>query len=158
MRSRVIGLIPMARVVDVQRSIDFYGLLGMEVVNTFTPPSGQLSWAHIKSAEADLMLTRADAPIDVTQQGVLFYLYAEDLKSLREHLLSKSVAASEISFPFYMPEGETRVADPDGYAADRTSTARCSGAPISANLWRQAFIPIRPLTSHLPTDYGPRSS
>lgn len=105
----------MAHVADVQRSIDFYALLGMEVVNTFTPPSGQLAWAHIKSAEADLMLSRADAPIDTSQQGVLFYLYVDDLKSLREHLLSKSVAASEISFPFYMPEGEIRVADPDGY-------------------------------------------
>jgi catechol 2,3-dioxygenase-like lactoylglutathione lyase family enzyme len=99
MRSQVIGLILMAHVADVQRSIDFYALLGMEVVNTFTPPFGQLS----------------DAPIDITQQGVLFYLYADNLKSLLEHLLSKSVAASEISFPFYMPEGEMRVVDPDGY-------------------------------------------
>ena len=47
--------------------------------------------------------------------AVLFYLYADDLAPLREDLLSKAISASEISFPFYMPKGEIRVVDPDGY-------------------------------------------
>ena len=106
----------MAHVADVQRSIDFYALLGMQVRSTFTPASsGQLAWAHLGCHNANLMITRADARIAATDQGVLFYLYADDLKSLREFLLSKDVAASEISFPFYMPKGEIRIIDPDGY-------------------------------------------
>lgn len=105
----------MAHVADVQRSVDFYALLGMEVSNTFTPPSGILAWAHLRSGKAHLMLSRASAPIEAGVQAVLFYLYADDLKSLREHLLAKGVSASKISFPFYMLEGEIRVADPDGY-------------------------------------------
>jgi len=105
----------MAHVADVQRTIDFYGLLGMEIVNTFTPSSGKLAWAHLKSADADLMVTRANLAVVAEQQAVLFYLYADDLASLREDLLSKAISASEISFPFYMPKGEIRVVDPDGY-------------------------------------------
>lgn len=50
------------------------------------------------------------------RSGSSFYLYADDLKSLREYLLSKDVAASEISFPFYMSKAEIRAIDPDGYA------------------------------------------
>ncbi len=46
---------------------------------------------------------------------VLFYLYAQNLKSLREELLAKGFAASEISYPEYLPEGEFRMEDPDGY-------------------------------------------
>src|ERR1700757_3996392 len=108
MPPRVTGLIPMAHVADVQRSIDFYALLGMEVFNTFTPQSGTLAWAHLRSGKAHLMLSRASGPIDAGMQAVLFYLYADDLKSLRTNLLAKGVSASEISFPFYMPEGEIR--------------------------------------------------
>jgi catechol 2,3-dioxygenase-like lactoylglutathione lyase family enzyme len=108
-------MIPMVHVADVQSAIDFYALLGMEVVYTFAPDSGQLSWAHVRSARAELMFTCADAPIVADQQAVLFYFYADDLKSLRERLLSRGVAAAEIGFPFYMPKGETRVVDPDGY-------------------------------------------
>ena len=38
------GLVPMAFVADVQRSIDFYKLLGFEVKNTFEH-GGELKWA-----------------------------------------------------------------------------------------------------------------
>ena len=104
----------MAHVADVQRSIDFYRLFGMQTVNTFIPQSGKLAWAHLRCENADLMLTLADKPI-VDQQGVVFYLYADNLSALRERLLHERVNVSDISFPFYMPKGEMRVVDPDGY-------------------------------------------
>ena len=46
---------------------------------------------------------------------VLFYLYAQDMKALRNELLAKGLAASEITYPPYLPEGEFRLEDPDGY-------------------------------------------
>jgi hypothetical protein len=49
------------------------------------------------------------------QQAVLFYFYSPDLSALREHLLASGVQVSGITYPEYMPKGEIRVEDPDGY-------------------------------------------
>jgi hypothetical protein len=45
----------------------------------------------------------------------LFYLYSPELIALREHLLGNGVKVSPITYPDYMPKGEIRVEDPDGY-------------------------------------------
>jgi hypothetical protein len=112
---RVTGLIAMAHVAKVQRSIDFYGLLGMEVRGSLRNSSGELRWAHVACEHAHLMFARASGPVDAGQQAVLFYLYSPDLIALREHLLSNGINVSSITYPDYMPKGEIRVEDPDGY-------------------------------------------
>jgi hypothetical protein len=61
------------------------------------------------------MVARSEGAIDARAQAVLFYLYAADLKSLRRELLASGVAAGEITYPDYLPNGECRVEDPDGY-------------------------------------------
>jgi catechol 2,3-dioxygenase-like lactoylglutathione lyase family enzyme len=116
MPAKVTGLVPMAHVADVQRSVDFYKLLGLEVRGNLRNPSGELQWVYIACEQAELMLTRADEPVIASQQAVLFYLYSPDLIELREHLLASSVKVSAITYPNYMPKGEIRVDDPDGYA------------------------------------------
>jgi Glyoxalase/Bleomycin resistance protein/Dioxygenase superfamily len=113
--ARVTGLIPMAFVADVQRSIDFYKLLGMEVRGCLKSSGGNLQWAHITCERADLMFARATEPVVPGQQAVLFYLYSPDLVTLREHLISAGIQVSAMTYPDYMPEGEVRVEDPDGY-------------------------------------------
>ena len=115
MKPTINNLIAMAHVADVQRSADFYSQLGFRVQNTFKNDAGVLCWVDLRSGDAALMLTRADAPVIAGQQAVLFYLYAADLIGLREHLLASGVAVSAISYPFYMQKGEIRVEDPDGY-------------------------------------------
>jgi len=105
----------MAHVADVQRSVDFYKLLGLEVRGTLRNPSGQLQWVHMACGQAELMLTRASEPVIASQQAVLFYLYSPDLIVLRGHLLDKNVKVSPITYPPYMPKGEIRIDDPDGY-------------------------------------------
>ena len=111
----VTGLIPMAHVADVQRAIDFYKLVGMEVRGSLRNASGQLQWVHLACGHADLMFARAAEPVIAGQQAVLFYLYSPDLVALREHLLASDVKVSAIQYPDYMPKGEIRVDDPDGY-------------------------------------------
>ena len=115
------GLVPMIHVADVERSAEFYRLLGFEIGN-YVPRTGPMHWAWLYAAKAaewkrgpNLMLTRSARPIDASAQEVLFYLYASDLTSLRSVLLAKGVNAGEISYPDYLPNGEFRVQDPDGY-------------------------------------------
>lgn len=115
------GLVPMVHVADVERSAGFYRLLGFETGNR-VPSTGRMNWAWLYAPRAadwkrgpNLMLTRSARPIDAGAQDVLFYLYAADLKSLRSHLLASGIAAGEIGYPEYLPDGELRVQDPDGY-------------------------------------------
>ena len=61
------------------------------------------------------MFARASGPVIASQQAVLFYLCSPDLIALRDHLLATGVKTSPITYPDYMPKGEIRVDDPDGY-------------------------------------------
>jgi catechol 2,3-dioxygenase-like lactoylglutathione lyase family enzyme len=115
------GLVPMVHVDDVERAVGFYRLLGFEIGNR-VPASGQMAWAWLYSPNApdwkrgaNLMLARADGPVDPHVQAILFYLYATDLKALRDTLIARGVEAGEIKYPAYLPQGEFRVVDPDGY-------------------------------------------
>jgi len=115
MTARINGLIPMAFAADVQRSVDFYKLLGMEIRGSLRNSAGGLQWVHLVCAEAHLMFSRASHPVIASQQAVLFYLYSPDLVALREHLQASGVEVSPITHPDYMRKGELRVYDPDGY-------------------------------------------
>jgi hypothetical protein len=92
---RVDRLIPFVRVEDVERSIGFYELLGFEVADTHGN-RGQLGWAALESEQAQLMIERASAPINASEQGVVFYLYSPDLPALREHLIAHDAGPGEI--------------------------------------------------------------
>jgi len=72
------ALTPYAHVADVQRSVDFYRLLGLELGNSYRE-DGRLVWAFVTSAaeepnaaRARLMLALADEPVVPSQQAVLF--------------------------------------------------------------------------------------
>jgi hypothetical protein len=112
--SPITGLVPFAHVADVERSVAFFELLGLEVRGTYEH-EGRLVWASMGRASAALMLAEGEAPIDARAQGVLFYLYAENLAGLRDHLVAHGVTAGEIVDGSPGPKREMRVTDPDGY-------------------------------------------
>jgi catechol 2,3-dioxygenase-like lactoylglutathione lyase family enzyme len=112
--ARVIDLIPFVHVSDLPRSIAFYELLGFELGDTYEV-DGELRWAALQHAHARIMLERASAPIDPHQQAVLFYLYAEDLDGLRDHLIAQGLRVGPIRDGRPGPEREIRISDPDGY-------------------------------------------
>jgi hypothetical protein len=99
MAAKVTGLIPLAPAADLQRSVDFYKLLGMEIRGSLRNASGGLQWVHLSCDQADLMLSRASEPVVAGKQAVLFYLYSPDLIALREHLMANGVKASAITYP-----------------------------------------------------------
>jgi catechol 2,3-dioxygenase-like lactoylglutathione lyase family enzyme len=115
MSTRVIDLVPMAHVADVQRSVSFYELFGLKMRNNLKAPDGAWQWAYVECEQAEIMFARASGPVVSGDQAVLFYLYSPDLVALREHLLAKGVEVSGVTHPNYMPKGEIRVEDPDGY-------------------------------------------
>lgn len=107
--------IPFVHVADLNRSIAFYEVLGFTVTDTYCRRDGELDWAALESGSAQLMLARADAPIDPHRQAVLFYLYSEHLPELRKRLVAAGIAAGEIVDGTPGPRWEMQVADPDGY-------------------------------------------
>lgn len=115
------GLVPMIHVADVESSAAFYRHLGFEVGNR-VPKTGQPQWAWLYAPGVadwkrgpNLMLSRTGRPLRPDAQDALFYLYATDLVSLREKLLRDGLAPGEIAYPDYLPKGEFRLQDPDGY-------------------------------------------
>jgi len=115
------GLVPMIHVADLERSIAFYRLLGFGVGNR-VPPVGAPHWAWLYQPNAanwkhgpNLMITRSKCVINAEAQNVLFYLYATDLVALRDRLMAEGAKVSEVTHPEYLPEGEFRTADPEGY-------------------------------------------
>ncbi|KAF1697080.1 VOC family protein [Pseudoxanthomonas koreensis] len=110
------SLVAFAHVASVQRSIEFYADLGFKVTNTVVP-EGQAApvWAWLESEKANLMIGLADGPFEASRQAVLFYLYFDNIKQTHAALSESGHSPGEIRYPFYMPGGECRLEDPDGY-------------------------------------------
>jgi hypothetical protein len=117
----ITGMVAMIHVADMERSANFYRLLGFEIGNK-VPKTGQPHWAWLSAPKSanwkhgpNLMLTRTGRPLNPDAQDVLFYLYAADLVALRNELIAHGVKVGDIHHPEYLPAGEFRMHDPDGY-------------------------------------------
>ena len=108
-------LVPFAHVADVAASAAFYAHLGFEVLHTHEP-AGRLDWCWLETPDgAQLMLVRAEEPVERERQAVLFFLYTHDLAGLRERLVAAGLRPSPIYDGTPGPRYEMRLADPDGY-------------------------------------------
>ncbi len=106
-------------VTEMRRSIEFYQLLGMELMDINGDPAKPY-FARLHSEGGDLILLPLDrafenATIPKPPFTWFVYLYTDQLPALREHLIAHAVKVSEINHPEYMPKGEICVPDPDGY-------------------------------------------
>lgn len=134
--SKVSGLVPFLDVADVGRSASFYGLLGLEVQGTHEE-AGLLVWASLESDAARLMVARYAEPLDAAAQAVFFYLYVDDLATLRDDLVAHGLQPSEIVDGSPGPRKEMRMSDPDGYRlmvaqADGVATDSAARLPARA--------------------------
>jgi predicted enzyme related to lactoylglutathione lyase len=106
----------MLHVADLARSMAFYAQLGFEVGDTFTPnDSAGPAWAWLSTNDAQIMLTKASAPVDPEAQAVIYYIYCDDVAAMHAHLTGHGHRPGRIQTPFYSPGGEFRIRDPDGY-------------------------------------------
>ncbi len=105
---------PMLHVMEIERSLDFYELLGFVTVDT--DRGKPLGWARLHCEGGALMFVRAEHAVDPRAQGILLYMYAPDLMALRAELQRSGLAVPPIGYPEYMPSGEMRLVDPDGYS------------------------------------------
>jgi len=113
----------MVQVRNVPRSIAFYQKLGFAERNSHMPEGEEEPvWAWLSSEGAHLMLSFACDPVEPSKQGILFYLYCEDVSSFRDLLIERGVEAGPINYPFYAPRGEFSVTDLDGYTLMITHT------------------------------------
>jgi catechol 2,3-dioxygenase-like lactoylglutathione lyase family enzyme len=106
-------LTAMPHVADVERSVAFYKLLGLETKGSLKNDDGRLQWVYLAGGGAELMLVRASEPL--AKPATILYVYVRDLPMLRQQLIASGVAVSEITCPPYMAEGEVCLEDPDGY-------------------------------------------
>ena len=111
---RINRLTPFVHVEDVDRSIEFYHHLGLTLASVYKY-RGTPIWASLVSGEAELMVSRDGDPVDPAKQGILFYLYSDDLRALREQLLTAGIAAGEIEDGTPGPTQQMQIIDPDGY-------------------------------------------
>jgi predicted enzyme related to lactoylglutathione lyase len=112
---KTVSLVPMLSVADVERSIAFYSHLGFEVANTFAcEGETKPSWAWLQSGNAALMLA-AEAESVAAKHTVLFYFYVENVEAARASLVEAGFNPGAIATPFYAPQGEFELVDPDGY-------------------------------------------
>ena len=110
------SLVAFAHVASVERSIAFYADLGFTVGNSVVPEGKSApTWAWLTSEKSNLMVGVADGPVDASQQAVLFYLYFNDIKQVRDAMVERGHSPGPICYPFYMPGGECQLLDPDGY-------------------------------------------
>ena len=109
------SVVPMISVADVERSINFYAHLGFEIENTFAcEGETKPSWAWLQSGDAALMLA-AEGEATTAKHTVIFYFYAEDVTAARASLVDAGLNPGAIATPFYSPQGEFELVDPDGY-------------------------------------------
>lgn len=127
---------PYVHVQDVEGSVAFYAMLGFVVQASHAAADGRMVWASVACGAARIMLARASGPIVAADQAILLYMHGPDVQGLRSHLVAKGVRDGgaftgqtspgagrsrdagevfDVARPFYMPAGEVRVHDPDGY-------------------------------------------
>src|SRR5579864_3654804 len=107
-------VVPLAHVEDIERSVKFYGQLGFKISNSDGQP-GARGWVWLTNGRAHLMLARTHRPMNPSAQDILFYFYGPDVVEYRNNLIARGVEVGPLKHPDYLPKGEFRINDPDGY-------------------------------------------
>ena len=111
------AVVALLHVADVDRSISFYEKLGFEVGNEPLKNDQGIKtfvWMHHGNA-AQIMLTLAGQSLGSGSRHVMFYLYVTDMPRYREEVVARGIEVGKVSYPFWSPDGEFQIDDPDGW-------------------------------------------
>ncbi len=112
------NIVPILRVVDVERTLTFYqDALQFEVMDRYEY-GGFVHWASVKSGDTELMFARCDVAQSVlpfsTKDNLVLYFYPDDLEGLHASLKAKDYRVSDCRVTCYGMK-ECEITDPDGY-------------------------------------------
>jgi hypothetical protein len=105
--AKVTDLTLMALAAKVERPVNFFRMLGVELHGQLKTGSGDLQWASVASEQAGLMLARAPEPVVPSQQALLFYFYSPNPVALRQQLISAGVLVSSSPIPTPCPKAKS---------------------------------------------------
>ena len=108
-------------VLDIDKSIAFYRILGFEPVMT-VPPSGKLDWAMLQNGSVQIMLQTLDSlgselpAIDRSQPGgrLLFYIKIKGVRAFFKQVSEKVEVIKGLEKTFY-GSTEFTIRDIDGF-------------------------------------------
>ncbi len=115
------SLSPNLLVEDVEKSTEFYHMLGFEKVAQ-VPENGKPQWAMIKGGDVSIMLqekksAQFDLPFRFTQgqnAGAFLYIDVENVEELRSRIDGKVMVLKDIFSTFYGTH-EFIISDPDHF-------------------------------------------
>jgi hypothetical protein len=107
---------PYLYVTNLEESIAFYNLIGLQVTNR-RYENDELVWLTMTSDDdkIKIMLRKVAGPIIADHQDIFFYCHTANIKLLIKTLDDNKIARGKLQRPDYMPAGQCRVEDPDGY-------------------------------------------
>jgi glyoxylase I family protein len=128
------GLIPLIQVFDMATALDFYGrILGFEIVDKAGPP-GDIGWAWLRCAEAQVMLNTAyesherpatpDFVRTRAHRDTILFIGCPDVDAAHVHLKSHGIVTEP---PKVAPYGMRQL-----YLHDRDGYGICFQWPVDA--------------------------
>jgi uncharacterized glyoxalase superfamily protein PhnB len=120
---KLINLIPMLNVSNMEASLDFYErALGFRVVSPVEAVK-EWRWATIRSGDTELMLSESQCDLGLkrgvdpqsdTNWPAIYYFYPDDVVALHAHVTRQGYSPTPLEVTFY-EMNEFSLQDPDGH-------------------------------------------
>jgi len=109
----IAGSVPVVYATDIERSVDFYQLLGFAL--QIRGHDDEWRWAYLKCGDTGMLLAAGGSVWTADPGPVLLYLRVTDADALQRTLAAAGVHVEHLGYPDHAPGGELRVLDPDGH-------------------------------------------
>lgn len=113
MAEPIAGCVPVVYATDIERSVDFYQLLGFTVQTR--GHDDEWRWAYLKCGDTGILLGAGGSVWTADPGPVLLYLRVTDADATKRVLEAAGVSVEHLGYPDHAPGGELRVLDPDGH-------------------------------------------